>query len=68
MHDLLPPPPAYVESMYRQVVPHLLSRGLAASHVRAGCARCNACSAMSAFERSLDHVPDARRLPVLGTG
>jgi radical SAM protein (TIGR04043 family) len=68
MEDLLPPPPAYVESMYRQVVPHLLSRGLAASHVRAGCARCNACSAMSAFERSLSSVPTARRLPVLGAG
>ena len=68
MQDLLPPPPAYVESMYRQVVPHLLSRGLGASHVRAGCARCNACSAMSAFERSLSHSTAARRLPVLGAG
>jgi radical SAM protein (TIGR04043 family) len=68
MGDLLPPPPAYVESMYRQVVPHLLSRGLAASHVRAGCARCNACSAMSAFERTLSHVDTTRRLPVVTTG
>ena len=68
MDDLLPPPPAYVESMYRQVVPHLLSQGLAASHVRAGCARCNACSAMSAFERSMSRVSTARRLPVLGAG
>jgi radical SAM protein (TIGR04043 family) len=68
MQDLLPPPPAYVESMYRQVVPHLLSRGLAAAHVRAGCARCNACSAMSAFERAQSDVPTSRRLRVLGAG
>jgi len=68
MQDELPPPPAYVESMYRQVVPHLLSRGLSAAHVRAGCARCNACSAMSAFERALSDIPTSRRLPVLGAG
>ena len=68
MQDLLPPPPAYVESMYRQVVPHLLSRGLSAAHVRAGCARCNACSAMSAFEREHGDVAKSRRLPVLGAG
>jgi len=68
MQDQLPPPPAYVESMYRQVVPHLLSRGLSAAHVRAGCARCNACSAMSAFERALSDIPTSRRLPVLGAG
>lgn len=68
MQDHLPPPPAYVESMYRQVVPHLLSRGLAAAHVRAGCARCNACSAMSAFERAQSDIPTSRRLPVLGAG
>ncbi len=65
MQDLLPPPPGYVETMYRQVVPYLLSRGLGASQVRAGCARCNACSAMSAFEKSL---PASRRLPVAHAG
>jgi radical SAM protein (TIGR04043 family) len=66
LQDQLPPPPAYVESMYRQVVPHLLSRGMAASQVRAGCARCNACSAMGAFERSLGRASSGRQLPVLG--
>jgi radical SAM protein (TIGR04043 family) len=65
MEDLLPPPPAYVESMYRQVVPHMLARGLTASVVRAGCARCNACSAMGAFEKALSDIPSGRRLPVL---
>src|SRR5262249_53775352 len=75
MQEQLPPPPAYVESMYRQVVPHMLSRGLTAAHVRAGCARCNACSApahassaMSAFERAQSDIPTSRRLPVLGSG
>lgn len=51
MEAALPPAPEYVESMTRQVVPYLTSRGLAASGVQAGCARCRACSSMSAFER-----------------
>ena len=64
MGDYLPPPPDYMESMYRQVVPYVLAHGMAASQVKAGCARCNACSAMSAFER----LPDGssrRPLPLL---
>ncbi len=28
LQDLLPPPPDYVESMYRRVVPHLVESGL----------------------------------------
>lgn len=64
MEDLLPPPPEYVESLYRQVVPHLMAAGLASWEVRAGCARCNACSAMSAFER--EAAGEGRpRLPIL---
>jgi radical SAM protein (TIGR04043 family) len=50
MQDNATPAPAYVESLYRQVAPHLASRGLGAEHVRAGCARCKACSSLSAFE------------------
>ncbi|HLH70861.1 MAG TPA: MSMEG_0568 family radical SAM protein [Candidatus Dormibacteraeota bacterium] len=68
MGDLLPPPPDYVESMYRKVVPYLLARGLTSSTVRAGCARCNACSALSAFERSFGDAPGQRRLAVLDHG
>lgn len=68
MGELLPPAPDYVESIYRRVVPYLRSRGLASWQVRAGCARCNACSAMIAFERSLTDVPERRRLPLLGAG
>jgi radical SAM protein (TIGR04043 family) len=52
MESYLPPPPAYVESMYRQIVPYVLERGLGSASVNAGCARCKACSAMGAFERS----------------
>ena len=50
MEDWLPPAPAYVERLYRAVVPHLADRGLTSATVQAGCARCQACSAMSAFE------------------
>lgn len=64
MEDLLPPPPAYVESMYRQIVPHLMANGLTAASVKAGCARCNACSAMSAFESEADGS-NRRNLPLL---
>ncbi|HEY8338419.1 MAG TPA: MSMEG_0568 family radical SAM protein [Egibacteraceae bacterium] len=51
MQDERPPSPAYVESIYRRVVPHMLARGLSAEGVMAGCARCQACSGMAALER-----------------
>jgi radical SAM protein (TIGR04043 family) len=50
MADLATPPPDYVESVYRQVAPYLAARGLGAESVYAGCARCKACSSLSAFE------------------
>ena len=56
----IPPPPDYVESMYRQVVPYVVANGLGSWDVRAGCARCRACSGMSAFEtqeRGLRDLP-----------
>jgi radical SAM protein (TIGR04043 family) len=52
MQDLLPPPKEAVEAVYRQIVPYLARRGLSASGVAAGCARCQACSGLGAFERS----------------
>jgi radical SAM protein (TIGR04043 family) len=62
--DVLPPNPEYMESIYRRVVPYLVARGLGSWNVRAGCARCQACSAMTAMERSLVH--DGRRsLPLV---
>jgi radical SAM protein (TIGR04043 family) len=51
LEDALPPSPEYVEGIYRQVVPHMLRRGLTAAGVKAGCARCQACSGMAALER-----------------
>lgn len=53
--DVLPPDPEYMESVYRRVVPYLVARGLGSWNVRAGCARCQACSAMTVMERSLGH-------------
>lgn len=64
LQDLLPPPPDYVESMYRQVVPHLVESGLTSNKVKAGCARCNACSGMGAFERETNGS-SRRNLPIL---
>jgi len=52
MADLLPPPKEAVEAVYRQVVPYLASRGMSSTGVAAGCARCQACSGIGAFERS----------------
>lgn len=53
MEDCLPPDAGYTESIYRQVVPYLLARGLSTAGVAAGCARCQACSAMATVERSI---------------
>ena len=51
MEDLPPPTPEYTETVYRQVVPYLTERGLSAEGSMAGCARCQACSAMATVER-----------------
>jgi radical SAM protein (TIGR04043 family) len=50
MEDLAPPPPAYTEGIYRKVAPYLAARGLGAHGVAAGCARCQACSAIHLLE------------------
>src|SRR5262244_4665463 len=44
------PSPGYTEAIYRRVVPYLAARGLFARGVAAGCARCQACSAISLHE------------------
>jgi hypothetical protein len=67
MEEVLPPAPDYVESVYRQVAPYLASRGLGSWEVHAGCARCQACSAMAAFEREEPDGADRRYLPILST-
>ena len=60
MEDLLPPPKEAVEAVYRQVVPYLASKGMSAAGVAAGCARCQACSGMGAFERADGGLRDGR--------
>ncbi|MEA2974393.1 MAG: hypothetical protein QOG82_2851 [Actinomycetota bacterium] len=51
LEDCRPPSAEYAESIYRQVVPYLTARGLGSHGVAAGCARCQACSAMGSMER-----------------
>lgn len=66
MQDLLPPPKEAVEAVYRQIVPYLALRGMSASGVAAGCARCQACSGLGAFEKAEGGSRDGRRpLPLV---
>jgi radical SAM protein (TIGR04043 family) len=66
MADFRPPPREAVEAVYRRVVPHLAARGLSSAGVTAGCARCQACSGLGAFERSDRGIRDGRpSLPLL---
>jgi radical SAM protein (TIGR04043 family) len=62
MEQMTAPSPEYCEAIYRRVVPYLSARGLGARGVTAGCARCQACSAMSLLEGTTDadgrtHLP-----------
>jgi radical SAM protein (TIGR04043 family) len=68
MEELSPPAPDYIEAVYRQVAPYVTHHGLGSWDVNAGCARCQACSAMAAFERAEDDGSGRRYLPILGTG
>lgn len=68
MQDLLPPPKEAVEAVYRQVVPYLASKGMSATGVAAGCARCQACSGMAAFERSDGGLREGRPALPLAVG
>jgi radical SAM protein (TIGR04043 family) len=66
MEHLLPPPKEAVEAVYRQIVPYLALRGMSASGVAAGCARCQACSGLGAFEIAEGGSRDGRRtLPLV---
>ncbi len=68
MQDFLPPPREAVEAVYRQVVPYLAMKGMSASGVAAGCARCQACSGMGAFERAEGGLREGRPSLPLFTG
>jgi len=51
MADSPPPPSSYVASVYRLVSEMLAESGLDHVEAKAGCARCQACSGLSAWER-----------------
>ena len=50
LEDAQPPSAAYTDSVYRRVASYMALRGMDASMVSAGCARCQACSAMSSLQ------------------
>jgi hypothetical protein len=51
MADVPPPDPDYVAAIYRSVSAMLAAGGLDHEGAAAGCARCQACSGLSAWER-----------------
>jgi radical SAM protein (TIGR04043 family) len=53
MADARPPEPDYVASIYAEVSAMLADAGLDHMDAKAGCARCQACSGLSAWERVL---------------
>lgn len=59
LEDHPSPDPAFMESILRPLAQMLRDGGLAAEDVKAGCAKCGACSALSTFEKML--APVARR-------
>jgi radical SAM protein (TIGR04043 family) len=66
MEACLPPSPTEIARVYQRVAPYLAERGLRASDVHAGCARCQACSAIGIIERSSlkGDVSVADRIPI----
>jgi radical SAM protein (TIGR04043 family) len=59
MEDVLPPDPGYTASVYRRVAGYLVAHGMHAGVAKAGCARCQACSALGSTVSALrdDPVP-----------
>jgi len=47
-----PPSPEYMMDVYETVAPLLAEAGMMSQESRAGCVRCQACSALSTFERA----------------
>jgi radical SAM protein (TIGR04043 family) len=54
MENAPPPDPDYVASMYRATSAMIADAGLDHTAAKAGCARCQACSGLSAWERVLE--------------
>jgi radical SAM protein (TIGR04043 family) len=53
MQDAEPPSAAYTNKVYRRVASYMALRGMDASMTSAGCARCQACSAISSLQTVL---------------
>ena len=51
MADVAAPDPDYVAGIYREVSAMIADAGLDHLDAKAGCARCQACSGLSAWER-----------------
>ena len=64
LEHALPPAPDYVASVYKQVSAQLAEHGLDHLSAGAGCARCQACSGLSAWERVFrkEQIGERRRL------
>jgi radical SAM protein (TIGR04043 family) len=65
MADARPPEPDYVASIYAEVSAMLADAGLDHLDAKAGCARCQACSGLSAWERVLAREDGDGALDVL---
>jgi radical SAM protein (TIGR04043 family) len=65
MADTPPPDPDYVASIYRSVSAMLAEAGLDHVEAKAGCARCQACSGLSAWERIFRKEKGENGLPVI---
>jgi len=50
MADVAAPDAAYTDRIYRRVAAYLTERGMSADDAVAGCARCQACSALNAVQ------------------
>jgi radical SAM protein (TIGR04043 family) len=70
MADTPPPSAEYVASIYRSVSAMLAQSGLDHVEATAGCARCQACSGLSAWERVFKREEARARgeLPIFGRG
>ncbi len=53
MEDVPAPESGYTARIYHQVAAYMAARGMSASIAKAGCARCQACSGLSATEAAL---------------
>lgn len=63
--DREPPSVDYMREVYEQVAPLLADADMLSQDARAGCVRCQACSALSTFERAFGGGRDGRSAPVV---